>query len=295
MPPDLAYLNGVLRPLSEPGISPLDYGFLYGYGLYETMRAYGGRVFLLDNHLDRLSRAAVELRFGPIPEQKELAEAVRQTMAANQLTEARVRLSVSLGKGDMVPDPASCREPVVLVMAKKYTPFAREVYRKGFRSILSSYRRDSQSPLSRLKTANYLTSLLARVEVRARQADDGVLLNEKDMLTECTSSNIFLINNDLLYTPTIESGLLPGITRQAVLELAAAQGIGVRVEELSLETLKQAREAFITNSIMEIMPLTSFEGLPIGNGKPGPITETLMEAYSHSTGGPPVERSSVGV
>ncbi|MBI4330057.1 MAG: aminotransferase class IV [Chloroflexi bacterium] len=280
MGPDIAYLNGDLQPLAQTRISPLDYGFLYGYGLFETMRAYGGRVFLLDTHLERLYHSAEALEFPPIPSAGELSGAVTQVLAANGLKEARIRLTVSLGEGDMVPNPATCKNPSVLVTARQYTPISRETYARGYSTILSTVRRDSASVLSRLKTCNYLGGLLARQEARRAGADEAVVLNEKGMLAECSASNLFLVTDDLLYTPTVESGLLPGITRQTVVEIAGQLGIAVKVEELSPEALEKADEAFVTNSIMEIMPLTSYEGALVGEGKPGPVTLRLMAAYS---------------
>ncbi|MBI2934957.1 MAG: aminotransferase class IV [Chloroflexi bacterium] len=277
--PNITYINGALRSAGEAKISPFDHGFLYGYGLFETMRAYGGNVFLLDEHLDRLCRSARALQFREAPGREVLADAVRQTVQANGLTEARIRLTLSLGEGDMAPDPATCRKPTLLVMARQYLAPAPAVYRKGHSAVVCSVRRDSRSPLSRLKTCNYLASMLARAEARMRGVDEAVMLNEKGLLTECSSSNLFLVKDHLLYTPPVESGLLPGVTRQAVIDLAGRGGIELKVEELSLDSLKEADEAFTTNSIMEIVPLTRLEGSPIGTGNPGLVTKSLMTGY----------------
>ena len=215
---DIVYLNGSLVPRSQARISALDYGFLYGFGLFETMRAYEGRVFRLDRHLNRLARSAEVLGL-PLPV-TDLRSAVMATIQANQLGDARVRIAVSIGEGGMVPDPSTCDKPTVLILAGHYQPYPEQVYEKGSKAIVSSIRRNSQSPLSRLKSANYLESMLARQEARAAGVDEALCLNEKGLLAEASMSNVFLVTNGTLRTPGPGSGILPGITREAILELA---------------------------------------------------------------------------
>jgi len=274
---EIVYLNGSLIPRSQASISALDYGFLYGYGLFETMRAYGGRVFRLDNHLRRLARSAevLGLPIGTL----NLEDAVMDTIQANQLSEARIRIAISIGEGGMVPDPSTCNRPTVLILAGHYQPYPEEVYEKGFRAVVSSIRRNSGSPLSRLKSANYLESLLARQDARAAGVNEALCLNEKGFLAEASMSNIFLVTNGILRTPGQESGILPGITRETILELASPLGINTLEDNIRLDELSQAEEAFLTNSLMEVMPLTELAGKPIGSGRPGSVTERLMAAY----------------
>ncbi len=274
---DVVYLNGALIPHSEAKISVTDYGFLYGYGLFETMRAYVGKVFRLDSHIARLVESAE--RLGIEVEPASLKKAIYETLQANRLKEARVSLTVSLGEGSMVPDPCTCTKPTVLVMAEEYTPFPPERYEKGFSVTVSSIHRNSRSPLPGMKTANYLESLLARREARAAGVDDALLLNENGHLAEASSSNVFLVSKSALKTPRIESGILPGITRGVVLELASQQGIKALEMNLKLEEVITVDEMFLTNSIMEIMPVTMVSGKPVGSGKPGIITKKLMTAY----------------
>jgi len=274
---EVVYLNGSLVPLDRAKISVLDYGFLYGYGLFETMRAYGGKVFLLDKHLERLDNSLEML--GIKTEGLSLKYAVMDTIRANKLTDARVRIAVSVGEGGTVPDPASCGEPTVLVVATAYKPYPDEVYEKGFRAVISSIRRNSQSPVSTLKSANYLDSLLARQEARKAGVDEALLLNDKGLLAEASMSNIFLLSGGALKTPRVESGILPGITREAVLEIAAKSGIGSTETNITQGELNNAQEAFLTNSVMEIMPLVEVDGMAIGSGSPGPVTRGLMAAY----------------
>ena len=274
---EIVYLNGSLIPRSQARISALDYGFLYGFGLFETMRAYGGQVFRLDSHLNRLARSA-EILGLPI-EALDLKGAVRDTIQANKLSDARVRITISIGEGGMVPDPSTCTQPTVLILAGHYKPYPEQVYERGFRAVVSSIRRNSQSPLSRLKSANYLENMLAKQEARAAGVDEAICLNEKGLLAEASMSNIFLVNDGILRTPGEESGILPGITREVVLELASQLGINTFEQDIRLDELFQAQEAFLTNSLMEIMPLTEIDGKPVGSGKPESVTRRLMANY----------------
>ena len=274
---EIVYLNGSLIPRSQARISALDYGFLYGFGLFETMRAYGGQVFRLDSHLNRLARSA-EILGLPI-EALDLKGAVMDTIHANKLSEARVRITISIGEGGMVPDPSTCRQPTVLIVAGYYKPYPEQVYEKGFRAVVSSIRRNSQSPLSRLKSANYLENMLAKQEARAAGVDEAICLNEKGLLAEASMSNIFLVNDGILRTPGEQSGILPGITREVVLELASQLDINTFEQDIRLDELFQTQEAFLTNSLMEIMPLTEIDGKPVGSGKPESVTRRLMANY----------------
>jgi len=289
---EIVYLNGHLVPRSKARLSPFNHGFLYGYGLFETMRAYDGCIFRLDRHLVRLYHSAEVLGLAPNviaspgPEGSEgaakqsLETACLQTLNANKLKDARLRLTVTAGEGDMTPDPTTCSGLTVLVTAKNLIPLPPEKYELGFKAVLSSVHRNSQSPLSRLKSTSYLDNLLARMEAKAAGADEAILLNERGVLAEGSTSNIFLVSKGILITPSLESGVLPGITREAVLEIAQALSIRTEEREVELRELMEADEAFITNSILEIMPLTWFDGNPIGTGKLGQLTKKLMAAYT---------------
>ncbi len=274
---EIVYLNGTLIPRNQAVISVMDYGFLYGYGLFETVRAYRGQVFLLDRHLERLSRSAETLG---IPfERTTIKGAVTDTIRANHLSEARVRITLSIGEGGLTPDPAVHGKPTVLVTAVTYQPYPERIYQQGFRAIVSAIRRNSQSPLSRLKSANYLESLLAKQEAKKAGVDEALLLNEKSLLTEASMSNIFLVKDGRLQTPEETSGILPGITRAVVLELASRLDIVASEQDIRLAGVFTAEEAFLTNSLMEIMPLTEVDGQPIGFGRPGPLTRKLRAEY----------------
>ncbi len=275
---EIVYLNGVLMPRSQATLSPFDHGFLYGYGLFETMRADKGAIFRLDHHLARLRGAAEILGISSLGSMK-LETACYDTLALNKLSDARLRLTVSAGEGDITPNPATCKQITVFIAARPLTLLSPECYQKGFKAAVSSLRRNSQSPLSRLKTSCYLENVLARQEARAKEADEAIVLNEAGLVAEGSSSNIFCVSNGVLLTPSIDCGALPGITREAVLELAPALGIRVKETELMPQVLLQAEEAFFTNSIIEIMPLTYIDDRPIGTGESGAVTHTIMRAY----------------
>jgi branched-chain amino acid aminotransferase len=270
----IVYLNGSLVPVNQARISPFDMGFLYGYGLFETMRAYSGRIFRLGKHLERLSKSAQALSL-PL-DSFDLKRACHDTLKANKLNEARIRLTVSLGEGEAAPDLPKHPSPTVLVTAARYVPLSAEAYSKGYKTVVSTIDQDSQSPLSHMKSANYLNHILARKEARSSGADEAILLNESGFLCEGSSSNIFLVSKSTLITPVEESGCLPGITRQVVIELAQALGIGLVRREVQLEELLHADEAFLTSSIIELMPVSEVNGQRIGRGK---VTERLMQAY----------------
>jgi branched-chain amino acid aminotransferase len=276
---EIIYLNGDLIPRSQAKLSPFDHGFLYGYGLFETMRAYGGSIFRLDRHLIRLHHAAETLSIAAKLATFDLEKACYDVLKANNLAEARLRLTISAGEGDITPNPDTRSGITVFIVARKLVPLLPESYERGYKTVLSSWRRNGQSPLSRLKSTCYLENILARQEAMSAGADEALLLNERGFVTEGSSTNIFIAVGEMLVTPSTESGVLPGITREAVLELAQSMGIMVVVKQIELGELLRADEAFLTNSVLEIMPLTRLDDKPIGSGKPGPLTQRLMSSY----------------
>ncbi len=275
---EIVCLNGSLLPLSQARLSPLDYGFLYGYGLFETMRAYSGRIFHLEKHLARLSRSAKSLEIGLKSDILDLEKALYDTLQANNLSNARIRLTLSGGEGGAVPDLPP-QDPTVIIVAKRYTPYPSQVYQQGFKAVVSRIRRNTQSPASVIKSLSYLDNLLARRETRLAGADEAILLNEQNFLAEGSMSNIFLVSDDTLLTPSENSGILPGITREVILELAPSMDMKTTERKIALKELLQADEAFFTNSLIEIMPLTQVNGQNIGSGRAGTMTQRLIAAY----------------
>ena len=276
---EIIYFNGHLVPRAEAKLSPFDHGFLYGYGLFETMRAYEGHIFRLDRHLTRLRCSAESLGLRAKLDAFDLENACVETLQANKLKDARVRLTITAGEGDMTPDLNTCSNLTVLVAAKNFVPLPPEKYEQGFKAVLSFLRRDSQSPLSRLKCTCYVSNILARMEAKAAGCDEAIMLNELGYIAEGSTANIFLVSKGELSTPSLESGILPGITREAVLEIARDLNIKAVERQVELGELSRAEEAFVTNSIIEVMPLTWLNGEPIGTGKPGKLTRNLMAAY----------------
>ena len=276
---EIIYFNRHLVPRAEAKLSPFDHGFLYGYGLFETMRAYEGHIFRLDRHLTRLRCSAESLGLRPKLDAFDLENACVETLQANKLKDARVRLTITAGEGDMTPDINTCSNLTVLVAAKNFVPLPPEKYEQGFKAALSFLRRDSQSPLSRLKCTCYVSNILARMEAKAAGCDEAIMLNELGYIAEGSTANIFLVSGGELITPSLESGILPGITREAVLEIARDLNIKTVERQVELKELSRAEEAFVTNSIVEVMPLTWLNGEPIDTGKPGKLTRNLMAAY----------------
>ena len=281
---EIVYLNGSLVPLSQARLSPSDYGFLYGYGLFETMRAYSGRIFRLEKHLARLSRSAKFLGIDLESDIPDLEKALYNTLQANNLSNARIRLTLSGGEGELIPDLLP-QNPTVIIVARRYTPYPPQVYEQGFKAIVSRIRRNTQSPASVIKSLNYLDNLLARRETKLAGADEAILLNEQGFLAEGSMSNIFLVSDNTLLTPSEDSGILPGITREVILELAPSMDMKTIERKIALKELLQADEAFFTNSLIEIMPLTQVGGQNIGSGRAGTVTQGLIAAYKEEVEG----------
>ena len=276
---DIVYFNGAYVRREEARLSPLDRGFLYGYGLFETMRSYGGCIFRLDRHLARLMRSAEQFALAAALDPVELEQAISKTLEANKLSDARIRLTVSAGEGQRGLSPPTSGKATIIVVAEKFAPSPSRIYEEGVCAAIVGTRRNSQSPLSRIKSLNYLDSLIAQSEAVTRGADEAIMLNESGFVAEGSTSNIFLAVDGKLVTPSPESGILPGITREAVLELAHALGIAVVEGEIPPSDLLRADEAFFTASVREIVPVVMVDGKAIGSGKPGEVTRRLMAAY----------------
>ena len=281
---NIVYLNGKLVPRAEAKISIGDHGFLYGYGLFETMRVYHGRLFLLDKHLQRLYAAAEVIGMRQKLEGVDLAKACNDTVAANQLKEARVRLTVTNGEDPALPWADAAGAPNIVVTAVPYTPFTAEKYAQGFRVGIASVRRLGQSVVSSMKSINYLLNVMARMEAAKQGLDEAVLLNDEGYVAEGGGSNIFFVREGRLVTPSVNSGIIPGVTREVVLELAASSGIAVTEGTVGIGVFRKCEEAFMTNALIEIMPVTGVrdekgQDIVVGGGKPGRITLKLLEAY----------------
>jgi len=276
---EFIYINGALVLREEARISPLDRGILYGYGLFETMRSYGGHVFSLDRHLARLMHSAGKIGLNAGLDPDAIGQAIYKTLEANECPDARIRLTVLAGEGERgltLPTPGAL---TIIIVAERLVLPPPRAYKEGLCAVVASTRRNSRSLLAGIKSINYLDNLVAQSEAVTAGADQAILLNELGFVAECSTSNIFMVVGGQLLTPSVESGILPGVTREEVIELALNLGVAVVEEEISLAVLLRADEAFMTNSIIEVMPVTAVDGKPVGSGMVGEITEKLMRAY----------------
>ena len=279
------YLNNKFVTDKEAVVSVFDHGFLYGDGVYETIRSYGPRIFMRDEHLSRLFRSAAEIGLAmPIPV-KNWGDILQEAMIRNEvgtdLQDAYLRITVSRGAGDVGLDPALCSSPTVVVMAKPLVPPASHLYETGVNVIVASTKRNLPSALPpQIKSTNFLNNIQAKREAIAAGAFDSILLNWEQHLTECTISNVFFVMNGTLRTPALECGLLDGITRSIVIRLAGKLNMHVEEGRYTVDQLYRADECFLTNTSMEIMPVTSVDRRPVGNGKPGPLTLKLRKQFA---------------
>lgn len=278
------YLNNKFVTDEEAVVSVFDHGFLYGDGIFETIRSYGPRTFMRDEHLSRLLRSAEAIGLTiPIPLENWpgiLHEAMTRNEVGTDLHDAYLRITVTRGVGDIGLDPALCSSPTVVVMAKPLVPPAPQLYEAGVALIVASTKRNLPSALSpQVKTTNFLNSIQAKREAIAAGTFDSILLNWEQHLTECTVSNVFLVMDGKLQTPSLACGLLDGITRMVVLRLAEELNIHVEEGRYTVDQLYRADECFLTNTSMEIMPVTSVDHRPVGDGKPGPVTQRLREQF----------------
>jgi branched-chain amino acid aminotransferase len=274
------FLNDRFVPRDEALVSVFDHGFLYGDGIYETLRAYGGRIFMLQQHLARLQRSAKLIGLEiPIPE-KDWPSLLSDAIARNQLSDAYLRITVSRGTGEIGLDPGLCPKPTVVVIAKPFQAYPPHLFKEGVSLISTSVHRNLATALSpQIKSLNFLNNILAKQEAVHAGAFDGVMLNAEGHLTECTTSNIFFVQHGALCTPSVACGILDGITREVVLALAKEQGIKIEESAYTPEALRQAEECFLTNTTMELMPVRDMDQRLVGSGKPGPLTLKLRELF----------------
>ena len=277
------YVDGQLYGKDDARVSVFDHGFLYGDGVFEGIRVYDGCVFRLKEHLQRLYASAKTIALDiPLPFEQ-MRQAVLDTVAANEARDAYIRLVVSRGAGDLGIDPANCGKPTVVIIVGAIKLYPPELHEKGVTLITSSHRRiplDSVDP--RIKSLNYMNNILAKIEAKRAGAHEAVMLNHQGMIAECSADNLFLVTEGIVRTPDLIHGALPGITRACVLELAASLSIPTIQCALAMHDVYNADEAFVTGTGAEIVPAVSADGRRIGEGRPGPITRKLVEAFRHT-------------
>ena len=275
------YINGKFYAKDEAKVSVFDHGYLYGDGIYETLRGYEGVVFKLDEHIARLMRSASMIMLELPMDAAGFADAVNRTVAENGLSEAYIRITVSRGPGELGLDPALCPEPTVVIMAKELRPYPPEMYANGIKASVVRTRRNSPDALDpAIKSTNFLNNILAKVEAKNAGACEGIMLNHDGHVAEGTISNVFMVEGGTLFTPPAEAGILVGVTRDLVITLAGTLGMQAREELFLPERLLSADEVFITNTTMEVMPVTDIDGRPAGGGSAGVVAVRLREAYA---------------
>jgi branched-chain amino acid aminotransferase len=282
----LVYVDGKMVPKEEAVVSVFDHGFLYGDGVFEGIRVYGGKVFLLAEHIDRLYESALAIRLEIPMVRNDLTAAVNSTVAANNLSDGYVRLVVSRGSGSLGLDPRKTSHPQIIIIADTITLYPPETYQQGLKLITASTIRNHPQALSaRIKSLNYLNNILAKIEGIDGDCVEALMLNHKGEVAECTGDNIFIVSRGILKTPPVDAGILEGITRNAVIRLAREAKIAVAETTLLRHDIYVADECFLTGTAAEVVPVTSLDGRRIGTGKPGPITRDLLERFRKLTRG----------
>ncbi|MBI3292185.1 MAG: aminotransferase class IV [Elusimicrobia bacterium] len=278
----LISLNRRLVPESQAAVSVFDHGFLYGDGIYETLRVREGEAFRCKEHLRRLAESARGIALTLPWSDTELAHAIHRVIRANRLTrgQAMVRMTVSRGPGPIGLDPALCRRPTLVLIARRYRPQPKVFYERGVSVILATTRRNAPQALSpRIKSTNFLNNILAKIEAKRAHTFDAVLLSLQGFIAEGTTSNVFIVRRGVLETPALKTGILAGVTRNEVLQLARALRIPTREVRLRPRALFHAEECFLTSTLLDILPVTRVNGRRIGTGRPGPITHRLIHAF----------------
>jgi len=280
----VVYLDGEWVPTEEAKISVYDHGLLYGDGVFEGIRAYNGRVFRLREHLERLYRSAKTIWLTIPLSMEEMEGAIVETLRRNGLRDAYIRVVVTRGKGDLGLDPRKCPKPTVFIITDAIELYPPEFYEKGLEVITVATRRNIPTALNPgIKSLNYLNNILAKIEVIQAGLVEGIMLNAEGYVAEATGDNIFLVEKGHLVTPPPYVGILEGITRNAVIELARGMGLVVEERVFTQHVLYNADECFLTGTAAEVIPVVKVDGRIIGDGRPGPLTRRLMAAFRELT------------
>ena len=269
------YLNGKIIDADKATVAVTDSSYLYGIGLFETMRAVNGKVFRLTDHLRRLNDSAEALSIFNSFSDEKIAEAIDQLLLANEVTEARLRLELS--NGPIQPDGTA--KTNLLITSPVFTPYPEDYYAKGVRVILTNFRQSSKDPYAGHKTTCYGPRLTALKNAHEKLAAEAIWFTTENALAEGSISNVFLVKDGQLYTPPVNTPVLPGIARKTVIEIAEQENIECNEQPLAIDDLLKADEVFLTNVVMEVLPVVAIESHTVNEGKPGPISKKLAEKY----------------
>jgi branched-chain amino acid aminotransferase len=278
------YIDGNFHDQAEAKISVFDHGLLYGDGVFEGIRFYNDRVFRLEEHIDRLWDSARAIALDMPMSKSELVAAILETIRQNDLHDGYVRLIVTRGVGSLGLSPDTCRRPSIIVIAATIALYPEELYHKGLTMVTCSTRRTPPAALSpRVKSLNYLSNILGKLEAQNAGAGEGLMLNEQGYVSECTGDNIFIVKKGEISTPHLSSGSLAGVTRAVVFELAEKLSIRAVERELIRHDIYTADECFLTGTAAEVIPAVQLDRRLIGHGQPGPITLQLIESFRELT------------
>jgi branched-chain amino acid aminotransferase len=270
------FLNKKLVKEEDAVVSVFDHGFLYGDGIYETMRAYNGVVFMIEKHLERLRRSASLTKLD-IPEAGFITDAVCRTIEANKLSDAYIRVTISRGKGPIGLDPALCKEPTFVVIAEHFREYPEQLYRNGVKLVIAKTRRNLVEAIDpKIKSLNFLNNIFAKMEAKERGAYEAIMLNAGGAIAEGTVCNVFFVKDNVLCTPARAVGVLDGITRELVISLAEKCGVSVNEGTFYPTDLFRADEVFFTNTTSEIMPVSQVELIAY---RVGEVTKSLHALY----------------
>lgn len=278
------YINGKLYPKEDAKISVFDHGLLYGDGVFEGIRCYNGRMFKFSEHIDRLYNSARAIYLEIPMTKEEIKNAVKDTLDANNMKDSYIRLVVTRGIGKLGLDPFNCSKPQIIIITDLIELYPRELYEKGLDAIIVPTIRNHYEALNpKIKSLNYLNNILAKIECINAGAAEGVMLNKDGYVAECTGDNIFIVEGNEILTPPTYAGILVGITRNVVIDLAIKAGMKVKEEQLTRYDLYVADECFLTGTAAGIIPVVRIDGRKISSGKPGKITRSLLEKYNKLT------------
>jgi branched-chain amino acid aminotransferase len=274
------YLDGKFVDESEAKVSVFDHGLLYGDGVFEGIRLYGGNVFRLEEHLERLEDSAKAILLQLPLSRAELSAATCETCRVNGLRDAYIRLVVTRGVGDLGLAPWLCARPTLFIIASRISLYPQEHYDNGLAIVTVPTRRINPAALPpTVKSLNYLNNILAKIEARQFGALEAIMLNDQGYVAECTADNVFIVRKGEILTPGTEQGALRGITRGAILDLSAELGLPLREVQMTRYDIWCADECFLSGTGAEVIPVVKLDGREIGAGRPGPITQRVMQAF----------------
>lgn len=278
------YINGNYYSKEDAKISVFDHGLLYGDGVFEGIRIYNGKIFKLDEHIERLYESGKSIMISVPMSRSALIDAVIATARENRIKNGYIRLVITRGAGTLGLNPFTCKSPQVIIIADKIALYPKKIYQDGMAVVTVPTPRNATEAINpRIKSLNYLNNILAKIEAMNAGVPEAIMFNSFGFVAECTGDNIFMVKKDVIYTPSLYMGVLRGITRDTVMELAENMGYAVKQIVINRHDIYNADECFLTGTAAEIVPVVKADGRVIGTGKPGDTTLKLIKAFRHLT------------